>query len=107
MSPTPQGARRRVRLAAAAIVAVVLVAGCAKGGTSDDKSDGSVKVSDTPVAANGEAASSGDAPTSTRGVTHGYEPLSSLKGESKTIAVVDACGTCGGDARMNKALTAV
>jgi ribose transport system substrate-binding protein len=47
-------------------------------------------------------------PSSVFGVVHHYQSLAAIKKIGhKTIAVVDACGTCGGDSRMNKALQSV
>lgn len=78
-------------LTAAAITAVVLTGGSASGGTRALSAAGLAQATAPP--------------SSVFGVVHRYQNLAEIKKVGhKTIAVVDACGTCGGDARMNKAL---
>jgi ribose transport system substrate-binding protein len=81
-------------LTAAALTAVALTGGSASGGNTS----ASAKLLAQATAP----------PSSVFGVVHRYQSLAQVKKVGhKTIAVVDACGTCGGDSRMNKALQSV
>jgi ribose transport system substrate-binding protein len=105
MTPRTTTSTRLLCLLLLVAVVAFAVAGCSKGGS---KKSGGTTSGNSTSSSPGPSQSSGTPPPSVFGVVHRYASTSSLKGNGKkTLAVVDACGTCGGDSRMNTALKKV